>query len=185
MSQARGKYWLYVGLPLLGAIVWLWVRSYAHGHVVAVLASEGRVSGLTSSGGNLSLVFTNVPLGPRRAWTIEAHAVSTDEVADLTGMLSSRQSYGRAVGRFSWGRGTFAELPGSWFFTVGFPHAVVVVPLCVPVFLAARRRWVVWRRRRAGLCLACGYDLRHSPGRCPECGWEREAAGTTEVGEPV
>ena len=50
-------------------------------------------------------------------------------------------------------------------------------PLWVPligfgVLPAARARcaWRVRRRHRAGLCPTCGYDLRATPGRCPECG---------------
>lgn len=34
----------------------------------------------------------------------------------------------------------------------------------------ARKEWRQYRRRKLGLCLACGYDLRGSSNQCPECG---------------
>ena len=50
--------------------------------------------------------------------------------------------------------------------------AVVGLALAVMALLLNRRREETLRRQRsdAGLCVACGYDLRASRGRCPECG---------------
>lgn len=50
-----------------------------------------------------------------------------------------------------------------WFVLVCL--ASVVILLVLPTFV----RWVFARRKRGG-CKACGYDLRASPTRCPECG---------------
>jgi hypothetical protein len=53
------------------------------------------------------------------------------------------------------------------------PWIVIVVPLGVVAYLCLlgvrRLRQRDWRRLN-GLCLRCGYDLRESSNRCPECG---------------
>ena len=51
--------------------------------------------------------------------------------------------------------------------------AYLVTILGIPVLLIAlaylrRDKWL--ERRKRGLCVRCGYDLRESPERCPECG---------------
>lgn len=54
--------------------------------------------------------------------------------------------------------------------SVTFPYWVLLVPLLgFPLLWAFRRSRLLLRRVR-GQCSACGYDLRASIQRCPECG---------------
>ena len=79
-----------------------------------------------------------------------------------------------------------------YYFTSGsprFPSLVAYVPvnllalafLILSGYLLApshRRR----KRKKLGLCVKCGYDLRGSKKRCPECGTEFEGSGAEELG---
>ena len=54
-------------------------------------------------------------------------------------------------------------------------------PVVAALGLAAAGLWRVGRRPagRPGQCRRCGYDLRFSPERCPECGERRPTPTTT------
>ena len=66
----------------------------------------------------------------------------------------------------SWGRGDVGPAVTQWM----VPHWALLAALMPPplAWLAAAARSRRWAR--AGRCAGCGYDLRESPGRCPECG---------------
>ena len=65
------------------------------------------------------------------------------------------------------------------YLAIGAPVWPAAVLATLPLALAcnrARRRIKRRRLLRAGLCVDCGYDLRGTPGRCPECGAVTAAA---------
>ena len=86
----------------------------------------------------------------------------------------SRPGVGRHVGPFGVGRhrsnwSAGGEASARLHEVVRVPHWFAAGALLAPL-IYLRRRWRAWRRVRAGLCAACGYDLRESSERCPECG---------------
>jgi hypothetical protein len=85
----------------------------------------------------------------------------------------------RGAAGFRHGRASWMVSHGSWQSPKWDAHAEEFeVPYWLPVVLhaawPAARTLAWWRGRRRellrGLCADCGYDLRASPGRCPECG---------------
>lgn len=56
---------------------------------------------------------------------------------------------------------------GHWY--VQCPHSGLFAIASLVPFLKGWR-WCLRGRRGLGVCPACGYDLRASPDRCPECG---------------
>ena len=73
------------------------------------------------------------------------------------------------MGALVYGYGDGQSAWGSDLIAIAIPHWLVTLLLAVlpALYLGAA---ILSRSHRAGLCPKCGYDLRATPDRCPECG---------------
>jgi hypothetical protein len=104
--------------------------------------------------------------GPTMQWREYRTVVEFGGVTLLSGRTASRE---RVPGGYSVVSRTTTD---AW--VLRFPWWPLLGVLSV--FLAARirNRVIVRSRERRGCCTHCGYNLAHTPGRCPECGSLRE-----------
>jgi hypothetical protein len=62
-------------------------------------------------------------------------------------------------------------------FELRTPIWLMMLPFALAFAAAGWRLKRPQRRRRAGLCPSCGYDVRATPERCPECGFADDRVG--------
>src|SRR3954447_13738859 len=85
--------------------------------------------------------------------------------ADTPGGSLLRRRLGFGYWHDTYGTGYSASSRRLWF-----PAAVPIALFALLPSIWLRRAYVKGRRRREQRCPTCGYDLRATPDRCPECG---------------
>ena len=145
-----------LSLLLCVAVCGLWVRSYWHSDAVVAYGAT-KTHGVLSRRGVVYLVRE-----PAAVWV---------GVVPVTWERVSRPASAGApmppeASRFL-GFG-YAGVQGSQI--AGAPWWSVFLLTVCPSLLLLRATRRAFRDRAAGLCPACGYDLRATPERCPECG---------------
>jgi hypothetical protein len=156
-----------VSLVLCVATMMLWVRSYYPVHDYLIWRGDSTTTALQSKIGRLWFQrWTDVqayPLIHREFpgiwWTVDGQDVGTTPKTTLTNLGFHRQRAHIA---------RYGQLPPAKFDGIGVPYWFVLACSAAPA-----SRWItqlLLRRRGPGLCPSCGYDLRATPDRCPECG---------------
>jgi hypothetical protein len=139
----------------------MWLRSLWRGDVLRVTGRHEIV--IMSEAG---LILTNVSRGDpgvKQGWAHEAwqRPASWSPWQRLGSRWWDRLGFGHYVG---------SAPSGQRIDQFVVPHYFVALASALPPGMFLWRVVRRWRRSRVGRCPRCGYDLRATPDRCPECG---------------
>jgi hypothetical protein len=147
VSRTVGRIFRTMSLLFLLLVLWLWVRSYFAWDSINQVRAGGEI-GFGSACGRFTM-WWGASGGGDLKWYWITHRPPAEERAAWSGFDGGR------IMNLLW---------------VGVPYwFLALLALAPPVYALARSR----RRRRHAqhpVCAACGYDLRATPDRCPECG---------------
>jgi hypothetical protein len=182
--QWRGA--VILSLALCLAACAMWVRSYQRSE--NFIWRHGLDSAwIGTQRGHLQLGATWERSGNASSVPHRFEYWSDQAFGPIDALLLMATDYGDRVAH--WNRAGFVgysirKPDGSLQFNLLVPFGVVMALTGILPIGWAAARWRSRRRdrraRRAGFCAGCGYDLRASPQRCPECG--RDTEKTTQEG---
>ncbi len=153
-------------------LVVLWVRSYVP-PTVHVRSHDGRVL-LFFSDGRLPFVEPDAPdyRGSDTMYSVLLGDTSTD--TRLMGFAFIRGLWPRPVSEQT---GGFVLRP---YTLIAVPYWALTAATGIPAAVALLRHRRSRRWKRSGRCAGCGFDVRFSKERCPECGMELDPSAAQE-----
>jgi hypothetical protein len=170
---------LLLSFALIAIVTFLWARSYIQADEVFV-RRQGHTR-INSHRGCLTVIredFFADPSGPQTTrhritssrrlqiyWSVDSDYFAIPKVKSIAG--------------FFWGSSILPWYSGNRMrqvFQIPYWSFLLLAGAPILIWLSTRLRARFHRRR--GRCQACGYDLRESRTRCPECGstWHVEAS---------
>jgi hypothetical protein len=153
--------WATLSMAVCVAVVLLWVRSYRQCDVLAATDHPGDHLTVTSEFGKLVFeIEWPQPANVQRGWSYFGNP--------LPRRFGQTSHLGFAV--YSGAARHYVLLPPTELWGITFPHwfAFFLTSIAPAAWIA--RRSAIALNRGAGKCTHCGYDLRATPHRCPECG---------------
>jgi hypothetical protein len=153
-----------LSLLLCVAVVGLWVRGYLRTDTVCVVRGRTLLYGESSRGAVAFAVYTGFP--PSEEPVVQDASVRGWAWQTTPGR-DRYMGVKRTLGFYWYYRAT---PPASVQRILHVPDAAILLAGAFLPALGAARWWRSRRGPKPGICSRCGYDLRATPGRCPECG---------------